>query len=184
MAAVTHLRQQQQPWFEREQIENLLNQRRKDPVLQTLILAIAGDQALQRRLSWESSMIDNSHLPDLLSAPFGCVRRGLFVPEADTEIHERAFEESEVISKTAISDVCGLGRTHYRSLCKLILPWILSEAPKVVESATLNNRKHNDGGEIEEMLLSLPIDVLTNPGVQDTLKRNGTCRAAGRPLAR
>jgi hypothetical protein len=134
--------------------------------------------------SSESSIIDNCHLPDLSSASFGCGRRRLFVPEVDTEIHERAFEESEVILKTAISDVCSLGQTDHRSLCTLLLPWILSEAPEGVESATLNNRKRNDGGEIEEMLLSLPIDVVTNPGVQDALKRNGTCRAAGKPLAR
>jgi hypothetical protein len=62
MAAVTRLGQQQ-PWFEREQIKNVLNQRRNDPVLQTLSLAIAGDQALQCRSSSESSMIDNCPLP-------------------------------------------------------------------------------------------------------------------------
>ena len=49
--------------------------------------------------------------------------------------------------------------------------------------ATLNNRKRNVGCGIEEKLLSLTIDVLTNPGVQDALERNGACRA-GKPLAR
>jgi hypothetical protein len=40
-----------------------------------------------------------------------------------------------------------------------------------VKSATLNNRKRNDGCEIEEKLLSLTIDVLRNPGVQGSLNR-------------
>ena len=81
-----------------------------------------------------------------------------------------------------MSDVCSLGQTDHRSLCTGLLPWILSETPEVVESATMNNRKRNDGGEIEERLLSLTIDVLTNPGVQDALERTGVCRA-GKPLA-
>ena len=191
-AAVTHLRQRRK-LFEPEQIRSLRALMEKEyvtkqsPWLRILALVLVGDIGLLRFPVSSTSNADIDLLTsDLLSASFGCDRRGLYALGDNEEFLQKQLFESEAVLTAAISKLCQVVQEQRKdavhSPCLVdLLSWILRESPVVVES-TLHASYSMSDPSIESMVLGLPPEILSLECIQDALNLHWACQHNGKVM--
>ncbi|KAG7354836.1 hypothetical protein IV203_004192 [Nitzschia inconspicua] len=119
----------------------------------------------------------------LLDTPYGPDRRVVqltdVVDEPHGQVHLEELKESGYVLSKAILAAC---RTCKASplIGQQLLRWILKESPVVVEKSNLGH-SHNPKLHVEHALLSLPLDLLSDDSLLESILENRTIR--GKALA-
>ncbi|KAG7358883.1 hypothetical protein IV203_015472 [Nitzschia inconspicua] len=119
----------------------------------------------------------------LLDNPYGPDRRVVqltdVVDERHGQVHLEELKESGYVLSEAILAAC---RTCEASplIGQQLLRWILKESPVVVEKSNLCH-SHNPKLHVEHALLSLPLDLLSDDSLLESILENRTIR--GKALA-
>ncbi|KAG7337721.1 hypothetical protein IV203_020292 [Nitzschia inconspicua] len=123
------------------------------------------------------------YLGPLLDNPYGPDRRVVqltdVVDERHGQVHLEELKESGYVLSEAILAAC---RTCEASplIGQQLLRWILKESPVVVEKSNLCH-SHNPKLHVEHALLSLPLDLLSDDSLLESILENRTIR--GKALA-
>lgn len=177
ICTVTHLRLQNSILAD-ESVKRLLTSLEDmEPALKIVSLAMLGDRGV---LQDDHAHSVSGLIWKLLATPFGPDRRGLLhvVGTPDLARRERDYkrnlQESQEVIRRAISKVCALHGEP--ELQKQLLAWLLTETPTIDDDETICDQGTRHDATIEEMVLSLPKELLGDDAVQGALDSSWAVR--------
>lgn len=195
-SVVTHLRERRNHLGKAriQKFDQLLLQDRSSdsPISKILAVCLNAEDVGQEQEASQGDD-DTELLPlNLLSARFGCDRRGIIVRDRGTDIKsqqrlqehfiEAEVRESHLMLRAALFRICDLQNNDLES-CRVMLIWMLRESPVVVESSLSTPIYSTVDKELELAILSLPPEVLADEMVQQSLWNNNSGLLRGNLLA-
>eukprot|EP00980_Cylindrotheca_fusiformis_P030368 scaffold24711_cov122-Cylindrotheca_fusiformis.AAC.4 len=195
--AVTHLRQRRSQ-FEGAQLQKLKQclVQKDSPFNRLFALSLASLDVGQVSKRDENDDMEVFTM-ELLSAAFGCDRRGVVLRNQEHDSHhhqllqdgflQEKLQENYRLLRTALYSICDRMKDPNPEKYRELLIWLLHESPVVVESSSVSGTAATAGTnfdrDLELAILSLPTHILADETVQQALWNNNSGLFRGTLLA-